>query len=429
MSRKYNIYTRPVAGQSKCVQVSLKASNAQCYAAAVSSSSRFTNSSTSARPSTSSRPASSSSRPVVVSTSTRPASTSTRPATTVAPATQRPATSASTSPRPAASPVAVNTCPPAKTVTVTAAAPAAKTVTVTAPAAPARTVTVCPSQAPVQAPAQSSARPATSSAAAKPASTSAAKPSTTSAAPAAAKPSSTTARAAGSSAAGSTTVRTSTATSTVRPQTPTTSPRAVVPTTTPRPVTPSTAPRPISSSTRYTNSTRPATATTARPASSCPALLSGAYQTPHLIVPVNSQSPARAYGTSYNGTITPTTTSDFNFDIPQSYAGKTCNLVFYFPTQAQLSTSSFTQSANGGSLRFSQLSQAVSSGTTFQNQPPVSRDLGVRTVAPGNAYTISTGACPAGRTVSYSLASVGGYSLNYFQDYNPCPIGLFITSS
>ncbi|TVY55358.1 hypothetical protein LCER1_G003391, partial [Lachnellula cervina] len=45
----------------------------------------------------------------------------------------------------------------------------------------------------------------------------------------------------------------------------------------------------------------------------CPANLSGAFQFPHLIVPVSSSSPTTAQGTSLNATITSTISSIFNF--------------------------------------------------------------------------------------------------------------------
>jgi hypothetical protein len=52
--------------------------------------------------------------------------------------------------------------------------------------------------------------------------------------------------------------------------------------------------------------------------------------------------------------------------------------------------------------------------------------LGSFAVAPGNSYTVASGACAAGQRVSYELCATGDYALNYFQDYNPSPIGLYI---
>ncbi|TVY75844.1 putative but2-like protein [Lachnellula suecica] len=158
----------------------------------------------------------------------------------------------------------------------------------------------------------------------------------------------------------------------------------------------------------------------------CPANLSGSYQYPHLIVPVSSTSPNTAAGTSYNGNIDSTTSSIFNFDIPSSYTG-TCSLVFLFPEQSQLETSSYTFSGNGV-LDFKQLSTVATQSTTYANQGTVKSDLGDFTVKPGTSTVVATFACPAGQAVSYEISSVSGTSLEYFQDYNPSPIGLYITS-
>lgn len=152
----------------------------------------------------------------------------------------------------------------------------------------------------------------------------------------------------------------------------------------------------------------------------CPAALSGTYEYPHLIVPVNFASPNKAYGTSYNGEVTSTISSIFNFDIPSADQGKTCSLVFLFPEQKDLQTSSFTISGDG-KVDFSSLSGDANAGTTYANQPGVAADLGVSTLAPGNSYTINTFNCPAGQTVSYKMSEAGSTSFTYFQDYNPAP--------
>lgn len=98
------------------------------------------------------------------------------------------------------------------------------------------------------------------------------------------------------------------------------------------------------------------------------------------------------------------------------------------PTQAQLVTSSFTLSGSGA-IDFSKLNAVATQGTTFANAPGVAVDYGVTTVSPGNSYTITQFACPAGTAISFEMKSSGGTSLNFFQDFNPCPIGLFINVS
>ncbi|KAI0428318.1 ubiquitin 3 binding protein But2 C-terminal domain-containing protein [Xylaria sp. FL1042] len=170
---------------------------------------------------------------------------------------------------------------------------------------------------------------------------------------------------------------------------------------------------------------------TGTPGSSCPGTLSGTYQYPHLIIPVDSSNANSAPGTSYYGQVTSTISSAFNFDIPQSYAGKTCTAVFYFPTQGQLETSSFTFSGSGA-VDFSRLNGPVSAATSYANLPAVAQSYGQKTIAPGNGYTLSSFPCPAGESVAFKMSAAQGDSstnLRYFQDYNPCPIGLYITVS
>jgi len=159
---------------------------------------------------------------------------------------------------------------------------------------------------------------------------------------------------------------------------------------------------------------------------SCPTNLSGPYQFPHLIIPVSQSSPTKAYGTSYNGEINSDMSSIFNFDIPTSYTG-TCSLVFLFPEQSQLTTSSYTFSGSG-EIDFKQLSTVAAQATTYANQGGVEADFGVKTVTPGTSIVVETFSCPAGETVSFELIAKSGTSLTYFQDYNPSPIGLYITT-
>ncbi|KAJ5493073.1 hypothetical protein N7539_001819 [Penicillium diatomitis] len=153
----------------------------------------------------------------------------------------------------------------------------------------------------------------------------------------------------------------------------------------------------------------------------CPTTLTaGNYEFPHLIVPVNSASPNTEYGTSFNGKVTSTISSIFNFDIPSSDSGKTCSLVFLFPNKSDLQTSSYTFSGDG-KIDIAALSAAANTHTTYSNAPSVSKDLGTITISPGNSYVVSTFACPAGERVAYEMKNAGSTNLDYFQDYNPAP--------
>ncbi|KAH1436265.1 hypothetical protein KXW65_004535 [Aspergillus fumigatus] len=158
----------------------------------------------------------------------------------------------------------------------------------------------------------------------------------------------------------------------------------------------------------------------------CPTDLSGQYEFPHLIIPVDSSSPNKAPGTSFNGTVSSTVSSIFNFDIPSSDAGKTCSLVFLFPKKEDLETSSYSFSGDG-KIDFAMLESAATSQTSFSNAPKVKQDYGVTTVSPGNSYLISTFQCPAGQAVGFEMKNAGSTNLNFFEDYNPAPLGLYIT--
>jgi hypothetical protein len=162
----------------------------------------------------------------------------------------------------------------------------------------------------------------------------------------------------------------------------------------------------------------------------CPRDLPGmdSYLKPRLIIPVDSNSPDTAYGTQYNAYVGNGNSTIFSFDIPQSYEGKQCEVIFTYPTQSQLETSFVSESGNGG-VDFKQLKSAADEKTTFNNQPAVAKDFGEKGVSTGNAYTITTGDCAVGQTISYELTATGDYQSSWFQDWNPCPIGLWVVAN
>lgn len=160
-------------------------------------------------------------------------------------------------------------------------------------------------------------------------------------------------------------------------------------------------------------STVAATSTTA---SVCQTALTGAYQTPHLIVPISSSSPDTVYGTQYNAYIDSDNSTIFNFDIPSSYEGMTCTTIFLFPEIADLETSSYTFSGSGD-LVFSELSSAATEETTYNSAPSVTSVLDTVAIQSGNSYVIASGSCAAGTTVAIELSSQSGLSLEFFEDW------------
>lgn len=200
----------------------------------------------------------------------------------------------------------------------------------------------------------------------------------------------------------------------------------------PPPTTTSMAPPPTTSAmTTMTTSSPPTTtappATTTAAGKTCDTSLTGAYQTPHLIVPINSASPDTEYGTSYNGEVSSTISSIFDFDIPSSYEGDTCTIIFLFPTQAELTTSSFTTSGSG-TIDFYSLSSPATLSTTYDTCPATSGMLASISAMPGNSYVVSSGPCAAGQRIGVLAKATGSYALKFFEDYNPSPIGVFLTA-
>jgi hypothetical protein len=157
----------------------------------------------------------------------------------------------------------------------------------------------------------------------------------------------------------------------------------------------------------------------------CPGYLSKDFQFPHLIIPVDSSKPSKSYTTSFNGTVSSSISSIFNFGIPASFAGKRCSADFLFPEQKQLETSAFSLTGSG-EVEFSDLYAPAVQGTTYENKPMTHRSWPGPKLAPGNAYRLWEGPCPAGKTIAIEMKAKDDTCFNYFQDFNPCPIGLYI---
>ncbi|KAH8690284.1 ubiquitin 3 binding protein But2 C-terminal domain-containing protein [Talaromyces proteolyticus] len=186
-------------------------------------------------------------------------------------------------------------------------------------------------------------------------------------------------------------------------------------------------PTETASSSSAPSSSKPSSSPTSS-GTACPTTLSsGGFEFPHLIVPINSASPNTATGSQLNGEISTTVSSIFNFDIPGSDSGKSCSLIFLLPEQSQLQTSSFTFSGDG-KVDISELSSPATESTTFNNAPSVEHDFGEITIAPGNSYHIASFTCPAGERIGFEIENAGSTNLTFFQDFNPSPIGLYITT-
>ncbi|KAI0836188.1 ubiquitin 3 binding protein But2 C-terminal domain-containing protein [Hypoxylon sp. FL0890] len=163
----------------------------------------------------------------------------------------------------------------------------------------------------------------------------------------------------------------------------------------------------------------------------CPGELTGQWEAPSLIVPVDSANPNKAYGASTSGKVSTTISSVFKFNVPPGDHEKMCTLVFLFPKR-QNDSESESHISGSGALEFSRLDGHVGLDTTQNNLPDVARSYRRLTVAPDNAYTIESFACSGGEDV-VELSSVPGTQteLRFSQDsgFDACPLGLYMLMS
>lgn len=103
-------------------------------------------------------------------------------------------------------------------------------------------------------------------------------------------------------------------------------------------------------------------------------------------------------------------------------------MVFLFPTREQLQTSNYTLSGLGG-FKVERLDEPADSATSFNNQPEVNVTVNtIPDVQPGNSYVLGSGGCFSNVRIGYKVSATGSLNLDYFQDYNPAPIGLYVTA-
>ncbi|OTB12534.1 hypothetical protein K445DRAFT_320976 [Daldinia sp. EC12] len=161
----------------------------------------------------------------------------------------------------------------------------------------------------------------------------------------------------------------------------------------------------------------------------CPGELTDEWESPNLIVPVDSSHPNKAYGSSTSGEVSSTISSIFRFHVPSSDAGKTCKLVFFLPNKTEDAS---TKLVGSGAIEFSRLDGGVDLDTTQNNLPDMAQSYNRLAVAPGNAYTIESFTCPSDEDVVVELSSAPGSqtALRFAQDStDACPLGLYLLAT
>ncbi|THV78596.1 hypothetical protein D6D27_09142 [Aureobasidium pullulans] len=164
--------------------------------------------------------------------------------------------------------------------------------------------------------------------------------------------------------------------------------------------------KPASSAPASSKASGSAPAPSATPAGKkCPLeLKAGSFEYPHAL---------RVNGVNgYNLTVSRDTKTDVVFDIPQADAGKTCNTYFTLPNRSDLETADYSVTLVDGAKI-----NVMRDGKTVSSFVPES----------GKAVLIESGKCAAGQAVTYTFSTGDSLTLNAFVDYNPCPLGTFIT--
>ncbi|KAI1634218.1 ubiquitin 3 binding protein But2 C-terminal domain-containing protein [Biscogniauxia mediterranea] len=172
------------------------------------------------------------------------------------------------------------------------------------------------------------------------------------------------------------------------------------------------------------------------PPPTCPGELTGDWQSPRLMIPIDSRQPDTCLGTTSFGEVSATVSTVFRFDIPASYGGRTCTAVFLWPEEREAYNFTGGGSATTTAIGFARLEAGVVSAeaTTFNSVPGLAQTSDLYAMAPRNAYALASFECPAGAAVAFVMSSLGAAaagetSFRYRQDPNPCPLGLYITAS
>ena len=163
----------------------------------------------------------------------------------------------------------------------------------------------------------------------------------------------------------------------------------------------------------------------------CQTDLSGPFEFPHLIVPIDRSNPDDAAGTSFHGQISENVSTIFNFDIPIRGNLTECTLIFIYPETDRLDASAPTFDRDGkpgysfegdGKVRFSHLDGPADSASTANYRPiPVEGHSVDITLQPGTTHVIRNFPCPGGQAIGVEMANAGTTELRYFQDSGAIP--------
>ncbi|KAL5348533.1 hypothetical protein ACLOAV_005949 [Pseudogymnoascus australis] len=181
-----------------------------------------------------------------------------------------------------------------------------------------------------------------------------------------------------------------------------------------------------------TGTAAPAPTTTGTPEKCAQVLTPGSFVEPELIIPVSPEAAGYPYGVISSPIITPSNNTLFAFTTPASWTG-TCSLLFTFPYASETANPGAyhfsgieEEKAGNGGLNFDHLKADIDANETWWTKPEVKETYGKTEIIPGNSYTIATFPCKGGESLVYDVSSVAGVELEFEQNAEASPIGLWV---
>ena len=182
-----------------------------------------------------------------------------------------------------------------------------------------------------------------------------------------------------------------------------------------------------------TGTAAPAPTTTDTPQKCSQVLTPESFVEPTLIVPVSREDAGHPYGDVSSPIITPSNNTLFAFKTPASWTG-TCSLLFTFPYASETANPGAyhfsgieEEQAGSGGLNFDHVKADIDADETWFTKPELKETYGKTEIIPGNSYTIATFPCKGGETLVYDVSSVSGVELEFEQNSQASPIGLWVT--
>ncbi|KAL9633276.1 MAG: hypothetical protein Q9204_003464 [Flavoplaca sp. TL-2023a] len=135
---------------------------------------------------------------------------------------------------------------------------------------------------------------------------------------------------------------------------------------------------------------------------------------PKFIIGLNKNSPDEAPRTGDNVIVSTSLSSIFNFDIPWSYYGYDCELVFFFP-KSRRDGSLFRDYVYDGTVGLDRLAEAKRAQRTGYIKPAVEYRLGSIKLGSQDSFSFGTEKCDALQKVAYEMVDTGGADLTFVQ--------------